>query len=130
MSRPAPQGEYPVAANVCVTLGGGRWPQGSPRGNGAAQRTQREGTVPGFALVTERGGVGSDALLDQLVRDPPSPPPAPCLLPITPSFLWLPGQPRVLCGPDLPRCRGYRRNFLEGQQEGLIAPTPPMGNSV
>lgn len=47
------------ATDVPAPLGGGEGPREAPRGKGAAQRMQTEGTVPGFALVTMREGVGS-----------------------------------------------------------------------
>lgn len=67
--------------------------QGRPRGKGTAQRMQGEGTVPDFALVSMRGGDGSDAFSDWPVRAPPSPPAVPrlCPSPQLPVF-QLPGQ--------------------------------------
>ena len=104
-----------MAIDVHATLGGdggvtGKPPEGSVEPTGCRER----GQSPGFTLVTVKGGAGSAACLDRPVKSPPSPPPAPwahCLSYQLPVFR-LPEQLGVLCGPDPPRWRSYRRNFL------------------
>lgn len=68
-----------MAADGHATLGGGGESQGSPQREGCSPQDAKEGTVPGFTLVTLEGG----AFLDLPVRTPPHHHLLPSSLPVT-----------------------------------------------